>query len=164
MAGKGKLHFGGLPTGPDVRALNEAFPDLKEGAEISYTAIGEVLRIQYGDPRFRTVLTAWRHAKRNEGFLTCCIPGKALRIMTEKEAPGYAFDGARWAARKIRRTARDVSALRPKDENVRTQLDHAKRLLWKSAEAMKETEKQLAAPNVIQLPRALPEKSTAEAS
>lgn len=57
-----KIFLGGVPTEPDVTALNEAFPvsELLPGKFIEYSQISAVINVSPRSSRFKTVLDRWR--------------------------------------------------------------------------------------------------------
>jgi hypothetical protein len=55
----GKIFRRGVPVGPDVDALMEAF-DLKVGDNVTNKDISRVLREDHGSSRYKTVITSWR--------------------------------------------------------------------------------------------------------
>jgi len=62
--GETRLFFRGVPTEPDVTALNNLFGVPEEGAPISYAAVAEALRVPATGCRFKTVTNAWRKGLR----------------------------------------------------------------------------------------------------
>lgn len=143
----------GIPTGPEVQMLMRAFPDLKQGDFIAYEQIAAVVKESYGENRFKTVLSAWRRALQDQGLVTACVPGKGVQVATDSEVNAMAYTGVRSARRKVNRTARKLSVIRPTDERAQAETHHARQLLAHVARSMKGAEKQLlAAPIVVPMP------------
>ena len=66
-----KIFLGGVPTEPDVTALNEAFPvsELLPGKFIEDSQISAVINVSPRSSRFKTVLDRWRKvAEREHGM------------------------------------------------------------------------------------------------
>ena len=81
-------HFGGIPTGPDVKRIREKFPDneLKPGDTIGYDKIGKLIGVEYGESRFFTVTNAWRKALRTESDLIIgVVAGEGFVVLDENE-------------------------------------------------------------------------------
>lgn len=149
-----KAYSGGLPVGPDIRALNEAFPNLTAGLVLPYEDIGAVIGEDWRSSRFWRVLNAWRDSLEPSGRLTKCDPGKALVILTDNLAIGHIYDETGVAKRKVRKTAKRASYIRPKDELTRARADHARQVLGKLAHVMEIAHQRLALPKRDMLPSA----------
>lgn len=154
MTNEAKIHSGGFPVGPDIRALNEAFPDLKAGMVIEYDHIGAIIGASWQEPRFWRVLRAWRDSLEPSGKLTKCDPGKALVILTDNLAIGHIYDETGVAKRKIRKTAKRATYVRPKDEQTRARADHARQVLAKLSHVMEVAHQRLQVPKREMLPTA----------
>lgn len=149
-----KTYSGGLPVGPDIRALNEAFPNLRAGAVLTYDAIGAVIGAQWRETRFWRVLNAWRESLEPTGRLTKCDPGKALVILTDNLAIGHIYDETGVAKRKVRKTAKRAAYIRPKDAILLARADHARQILMKLSHVMEITQERIQAPKRAVLPSA----------
>jgi len=154
MDHQAKTYSGGLPVGPDIRALNEAFPDLKAGTAISYDDIGAVIGATWREGRFWRVLNAWRESLEPTGRLTKCAPGKALVVLTDDLAIGHIYDETGVAKRKVRKTGKRAAYIRPKDEISRLRADHAREVLAKLAHVMEVAQRRLQVPKTLVLPSA----------
>ena len=151
---KSSVIFDGIPTGPEVRMLMKAFPDLQADSFLSYDEIGAEIKESYGENRFRTVLSSWRRALQEQGLVTECVPSQGIRVMTDSDVIASAYGGVNSARKKIRRTAKKISVIRPEDERIQAEALHARTLLAKTEQAMKESERQLlSAPNIVPMPR-----------
>lgn len=141
-----KLHLGGLPVGPDIRALNEAFPNLTAGTALSYEEIGLVIGEDWRSTRFWRVLNAWRDSLEPSGRLTKCDPGKALVILEDSLAIGHIYDETGVAKRKVRKQAKRAGWVKPKDELTRARADHARQVLSKLTHVMEVAHQRLQLP------------------
>lgn len=112
VVAKAGLVLGGLPTGPDVKKLVAAFPDIKPGDVIEYDDVEDVLgfKRKERESRWRTVTDAWRRfLKREHNFLLVPLPKEnAFKRLTENERSSYDFQGTRTGLRKVLRTTRDM--------------------------------------------------------
>lgn len=76
--------FGGMPYGPDVRRLEEAFPvtELTEGKVIEHEMLSGVLDLKRGTQRYYGVINAWRSRVRNSnGVILEWQPGDGLKVL-----------------------------------------------------------------------------------
>lgn len=94
---RGVMHFGGLPTEPDVHRLIERFAVPTEGTVIDYADIAAIIRTPVAAPRFRTVTNAWRHrlSKEHNVYLrardqqfTALKPGERIDLSSAKLRTG----------------------------------------------------------------------------
>ena len=152
MGSEAKTFSGGLPVGPDIRALNEAFPDLRAGTVLTYEEIGAVIGEDWRAGRFWRVLNAWRESLEPTGRLTKCDPGKALVILTDNLAIGHIYDETGVAKRKVRKQARRATFIRPRDEITRARADHARQILTKLSHVMEVAQQRLQVPKTHVLP------------
>lgn len=67
---EGTVFFGGIPTDVDVAKLEEAFGTPTEGLVLHYEDIDEVLGMTKDEPRWRSVVGAWRKKLLREKNLT----------------------------------------------------------------------------------------------
>lgn len=156
------VHFGGRPTGPDVRKLLEAFADKGPGDSISYESIGQIIGESHGSSRFETVVGAWTRALLNERNQDTMREAGAnsVRILRESERTGYGVRQFRRHAKGIGRAYRKVALVRTEllDEAGQAANLFAKRkmapVLESARDATKELATSLAPPK--QLPRLVP--------
>lgn len=153
-----KLFLGGIPTEGDVKLLLEAFPAIEAGQLIPYDRVAEVIKVDRGTSRFKTVTAAWRRAlNRTQNFVLEAVSGQGFRRQTEiersqKDRAGWRQDQSR-AARRVRDLARvDTREFEERDQKAH---DHARRVLQAHAEHTSTTVKELAPPAPL---RALPKR------
>ena len=100
------LFFGGVPTGPDVRRLREAFPDddMPEGRVISYDEVEEVLGRERGSSRFETVTSIWRRVfERDTGRILHRVRQEGFKVIVDREKVQLAAQKISTAGRLSRR-------------------------------------------------------------
>lgn len=150
------LHFGGLPTGPEVRKLETAFPDVKElrGQIIPHGRIEEILGHKRGESRYKTVFDAWRRKVEHETGIVITgrgTNGEGFRVLADGEQVSFSVGQRRAASRRIRRawttiSAVDVEKLNPQERAVR---EHEILAAGRIHAAMMEARKPTAAPKGI---------------
>ena len=159
MAANAKLFFGGLPTGPDVRKLEELYGIPPEGTLIAYDEIVGVLKLPtWRCARFKIVLDTWRRKLARESNVdTACDPGKGLRVLTEPERIVETKSDFRMATRKTRKSARRAHMIRVERLEVpaqRAEAELIQRISFQAFEFMAGTVKKLSPPSVTKaLPR-----------
>jgi hypothetical protein len=106
-----KIHFGGMPTGPDVRKLCDAFADLKVGATILYSDVSAVIGVPYPSNRWNSVVDAWRkHLLGQETNLDLArIAGTHLLVLSAPQRVDKGSENVRRRVRAIRRDANRVA-------------------------------------------------------
>lgn len=101
----GKPFFGGVPTGPDVEKLNEAFGVPGPGV-IPYADVETVLGFTRGESRWDSVTDAWRKALRDKHNLEVrAVLNVGFKVLTEVER----IEDARGALRQTTRRAREAN-------------------------------------------------------
>ena len=81
-----ELFFGGVPVGPDVDALDMAFPDLKHDQILTHDEVSSVVDYPWRSSRYRTVLSAWRKRLFEERQIELqAIRSVGLKVMTNTE-------------------------------------------------------------------------------
>jgi hypothetical protein len=128
-----KSYFGGLPTGPEVKKLEEAFPEMEKrrGTTILHEDIEAVLRLPRTESRYKTVVNAWRSKVRREhgidirGDLPEVI-GVGYRVLAHVEQAQFGNTRTRWGTRQIGRAQVSMAyvdqSVLPAD--VKRQLEH----------------------------------------
>jgi hypothetical protein len=152
-----RLYFGGIPTEPEVKRLQERFGTPAPGL-IPYADIEEALGHKRGVARFRTIVITWRaRLLRESNVATRAEPSEGIRVLTE---PERVDEGKRMMGLSTRRVLHlhrwnlmiDVTKL---DEVSRHKHDHLVRysnaLATAASVGMKELNSALKAP--AQLPR-----------
>lgn len=126
-----KIFLGGVPTEPDVTALNEAFPvsELLPGKFIEYSQISAVINVSPRSSRFKTVLDRWRKAtEREHGIVTKCRQGEGIEVLDDKGKLTFAGDKLHSAARLARRSGQiaarvDISGLSGQERDALLKLE-----------------------------------------
>lgn len=128
--GKSNLYFGGVPTGPDIVRIREAFPNPAEGDIIEYSKISTVLGCPKSSGRFKTVTNRWRKLHEAETRQVIGVePGVGFVVLSPVQTLDTGVGKLRHAARAVRRGGdlagkADKSRLSTED---RTRADHAVR-------------------------------------
>lgn len=160
-----KLFTGGIPYGPDVKRLCEAFPvpALTEGLVIRHGQLEEVLGYKRGTGRYYGVIKSWIGRQQNENsIIVRWEPATGLRVL---DPAGVLHRSESQVRQKISQTVRAVKLFawvdrKRLDENGQKRLDHQVQIVNRVTEALRSAKKDLAveiAP-VKSLPkRALPE-------
>lgn len=139
------IFFGGVPTGPDVKRIIEAWPpaDMAPGVVIHFSSIGDLIGINSESSRFRTVTERWRREmEKDHGILLGCPGDKTFVVLDDygkvdliKKKVTSAFKSSRRALRVSTHVDR-----RNLDDEGRLVLDHQRRCAGQIA-AMKQTRK-----------------------
>lgn len=116
----------GIPTGPEVTALLAAFPELLPGTCVTYESIEAVIQTAYGTRRFETVMRAWRRALLDLGTVTKCIPSEGIRIPYPEDVACETPEIIDKATRTLRRHGKDLSVLKPTNDQVSAQIQHSR--------------------------------------
>ena len=102
----------GLPTAPDVTALQKKWPDLKVGDRIGYADICELLKIDWRSSRFRSVTSAWRKRELESGKVLTPDPGQAFYVASADQISAGTYGDLRSIGRKAKRRRRFLSTAR----------------------------------------------------
>jgi hypothetical protein len=102
------LHFGGVPTDPDIRRIRQEHPDhtLTPGTLIRYEDVERLIQTGRDTARFRTVTDKWRRQVEDEtgSVVIGTEPGLGFKVLTEAEKLNLGYDKLRSAARSARRS------------------------------------------------------------
>jgi hypothetical protein len=109
MMSDAQLHFGGVPTGPDVKKIRDRWPDgsLKAGDKISYEQMASVIGHNKADTRFKTVTQQWRKAveEATAGRVSIgTIPGEGFIVLDDSQKHSAAVGKLRSAGRAAKRS------------------------------------------------------------
>ena len=108
-----KLFFGGIPTGPDVKRLCDAFKILTEGQEITHEQVQAVLNLDPRGSRYRSVTTAWRKELLNEENIEIsALPGIGFKCLSGSERLTTNIKGFRQGTKKQAKSVRRVTMIR----------------------------------------------------
>ena len=100
----GLVGFGGLPTGPDVKKLNEQFGVPEPGAVVGYDVVAAVIGAKPRSSRFVSVTNAWRKGLlKGPNTLLICEDGQRFRALSFGDRVGHARGEHARGARQIRR-------------------------------------------------------------
>jgi hypothetical protein len=106
--GKGKIYFGGIPTGPDVNRLVDAFKvqEMNLGDLIPYEKVSEIIGQGQNSSRWRSITNAWRKKIENEHniIIRCDNEKPAFRLIKEGEKVKYSSEKICSAAKAARRS------------------------------------------------------------
>lgn len=104
---KSDLFFGGVPTGPDIKALREAFPEeeMTPGDVIQYSIVEELLGVTVQTSRFRTVTTRWRKIVEKESKIILGVkPGVGFVVLSDSDKVDLSGAKIRSSFRSARRS------------------------------------------------------------
>ncbi|MGH7486397.1 MAG: hypothetical protein ACREMY_12490, partial [bacterium] len=102
---------GGLPYGPDVKRLTEAFPPaaLTEGRSISHEQLLGTLDCETRHERYYCIVNAWRRKQLHEnGVYIIWEQGKGVVVL---DPAGVLGDAERKIRQKIQQVGRSVKLL-----------------------------------------------------
>lgn len=112
---------GGLPYGPDVRKLEEAFPTPEEGQIIGHDEFEKVLKMKRGSARYYGVINKWRGNSTSKSGLfperdidTEWISGVGLKVLAPAERLHHGERDTR-ASIRHRTRARNRTLATPRD-------------------------------------------------
>lgn len=153
-----KPFFGGMPTEPDVKALQEAFPDVAKGETITHDAIEGVIRYSRQSGRYRIVVKAWRkHLLTTQNVDLGAIHGIGFRALNAEERINESIRGVRSGVRKTMRSVSRASYARTDDPVLVSKQDLLRRYGAAMSAQAANTFKQLDPPPAPQaLPRIVP--------
>lgn len=128
-----KLHFGGVPAGPDINRIRDRFPDnqLAEGQEILYEEIAAIIGEPPHSNRFKTVTEAWRRRVQSESNVFIgCVPGRAFRVLTPRERFEESHKKTRTGLKSVRKGVILHSSVQRHQipESERQRFDHLARV------------------------------------
>lgn len=100
------MYFGGIPTKPDIIALNKKYPveSLTPGRIIKYDEIESVISCDKYSHRFRTVTTRWRDLIENgTGIRIGAFGGSHFQVLNDSEKLEFIIDKKRSMIRQTKR-------------------------------------------------------------
>lgn len=155
----------GMPTGPDVAALQKAFPDLKIGDTVSYEAVSGVIGCPWTSARFKTITTVWRRRLMESGLVLGCDPGESFRVLTASQISAKTYSTLEEIGRKAKKQRKREATIRPKDDAERAGTMHRMRLLSAIEQDSKKSRMNILPPTEIKpAPRISPPDQKAGAS
>jgi hypothetical protein len=94
-------------TGPEVRKLIEAFPNIQRGQLITHDEIEKVIRHKRDSNRYKTVTSRWRKEVENERGIVIDGRGEAqgvgFRALLDGEQVKFGVNQRKASQRRIRR-------------------------------------------------------------
>jgi hypothetical protein len=141
----------GMPTGPDVTMIRKRWPDLKVGDRIEYREIAELLRVEVGSARWKTVTTAWRKRALDDGYVIKSDPGKAFVVADAEAIIDDTYSTLKHISRSARRQLVHLMTVRDTDNQTRAVVDHQARLMH-AVEQDAKAKRQLALPSTAVKP------------
>jgi hypothetical protein len=110
-----QLYFGGIPTGPEVRKLQEAFGNIsdRKGTTIRHEDIEGIIDIPRDSNRYRTVINAWRRKVASESGVEIRgdlreVVGVGFRILSDSEQISFGVSLRNRGGKKIRHSHRAI--------------------------------------------------------
>lgn len=119
----------GLSTRPDVDLLLSAYPDLKEGDQITYIEIEALVLAKPTSQRFWTVTSRWRRRLLERGIVVDCVAKEAFYVLNAAQIVAATHGTFTTIGRKAKRQRHRLSVARPVDELQRAMIEHQGRLL-----------------------------------
>ena len=137
----------GIPYGPDVRKLEEAFPSPDEDQIIRHGEFEGLLKIESQTSRYYGVINTWRRRLRNERNIDSeWLHGIGLKILNPadrlKESERNVKQGIRHTGRAFRRLA--IVPRERLDAIGQARYDHALQVASKLTTAGKDAQRELA--------------------
>jgi hypothetical protein len=106
MKKEAKMWNAGIPYSPDVKMLEDTYPQLEEGSMIVHSDFEEILKMKAGSQRYYGVINSWRkYLRRTRDIDTEWDRGVGLKILTPGERMGC---GENDLARSIRASGRAI--------------------------------------------------------
>jgi hypothetical protein len=136
----------GLPTGPDVTMIRRRWPDLKAGDRIEYCEIADLIRIEVGSSRWKTVTQAWRRRELDDGRVIKSEPCKAFVVANAEAIIDHTYSTLKHISRSARRQLVHLMTVRDTDSQTRVVVDHHARLMH-AVEQDAKAKRQLALPS-----------------
>ena len=155
MVQKGELEMaegvfrGGIPYGPDIRKLDEAFPitALNEGTLVPHTDLEEACGYKRGTSRYYALIRSWTaHQKHQNGVFMRWEQRQGLRVM---DPAGLLLHVEKKIGQGMRQTVRAIRVLpwvdrKRLDELGQRRLDHQNRIADGLTAAMNTAKRELA--------------------
>jgi len=142
-----KLWKNGLPYGPQVKKMEEAFPSPEENKLLLHEDLEKLIGEKRGSQRYYGVINSWRKKIFNElGIDTAWMPGDGVKILPPEERLHASEFDFRIGLRKTKRAIRRLAAT-PRDrldEIGQRRYDHASIIMAKIKGEADRAQKQLA--------------------
>ena len=122
------MYFGGIPTGPDVERLMEAYPvdGLVPGVIIPYVDTGKAIHSDVRSSRWKTITNAWRRKLENESniIIECDPLSASFYVLSEGEKVGLSRKKLRSSVKLARRSMVVSAQVDIKQLSVEQRKDH----------------------------------------
>ena len=137
----------GIPYGPDVRKLEEAYPSPDEDSILRHGDLETLLKIQQKTQRYYGVINTWRRRLRTERNIDSeWVHGVGLKILSPadrlKESERNIKQGIRHTGRAFKRLA--ITPRERLDSVGQARYDHALQVASKLTTAGREAGRELA--------------------
>lgn len=137
----------GIPYGPDIRKLEEAYPNPEEDQVFTHKELEALLRIEQKSQRYYGVINSWRRRLRNERNIDSeWVHGVGVKILNPadrlKVSEGNIKQGIRHTGRAFRRLA--ITPRERLDAVGQQRYDHQLQVGAKLTAAMNDAKKELA--------------------
>lgn len=147
MSSKLPQVVGGIPYGPDVRKLEEAFPNPEEDQIIKHAEFEALLKIPKQTQRYYGVINTWRRRLRNDRNIDSeWVQGIGVKILNPadrlKVSEANVKQGIRHTGRAFRRLA--ITPRDRLDTVGQARYDHAIAVASKLTQAGRDAKRELA--------------------
>jgi len=137
----------GIPYGPDIRKLEDAYPSPEEDQVLSHKDLEALLKLEQKTQRYYGVINAWRKRLRNDRNIDSeWIHGVGLKILNPadrlKHSEQNIKQGIRHTGRAFRRLA--ITPRERLDAVGQARYDHAVQVAGKLAAAGRDAKRELA--------------------
>lgn len=137
----------GVPYGPDIRKLEEAYPSPEEDQVLQHATLEALLKIPQKSQRYYGVINGWRKRLRNDRNIDSeWVHGVGLKILNPadrlKESERNVKQGIRHTGRAFRRLA--IVPRERLDAVGQARYDHALQVASKLTQAGRDAGRQLA--------------------
>ncbi|MCP4677706.1 MAG: hypothetical protein GY854_19755 [Deltaproteobacteria bacterium] len=117
----------GMHTDIELDKLKTAFPQPAPGDSYTDEELGDVIGLEKGEPRHKTVVARWgRYLFRGQNTVLLRVRTVGYRIATADERVDHAVDRKHRAAKQVRRATRVLGATNVADisEEKRPEYEH----------------------------------------
>lgn len=137
----------GIPYGPDIRKLEEAYPSPQEDQIIKSEDFEKIIRCEQKTPRFYGVINSWRRRLRNERNIDSeWVQGVGVKILNPADRLKVSETNIKHGIRKTSRAYRRL-AITPRDrldEVGQQRYDHQMTVAAKLIAAGRDAKRELA--------------------
>jgi hypothetical protein len=120
----------GMPTGPDVAAIQRQWPDLSVGDRILYEDVEALIGAEWRSARFKAVTDAWRRKEIESGRVIEVEPGKAFFVAEFGHTSGCTQDVFRKVGRKLKKHRTKLATYHPENSAEKAVRDHQMKLCY----------------------------------